>query len=540
MRFKLIILWAVCCLPTFGCTTSKLTEVRGQVIEFDRYKQRGKFVNDDQCLSSIFTSYAAEELTIEFSSKQYVFKETIYGSRMSGKWNLIGKQRTEFIVENTFLNVEASSCSSKLSQVAKRDSKYIHTSGFPFDVAMVHLSSEDIVETAWNSKANDLMRVSRQNHNALEFSDSLNFSYKPESTTITGYGPAFISLSHISFYTKAGGKQILSLTGVSVNISDCAFITTDSVTTPALVTLYNCTPVNVTNTTINGNADYGFLINGSRDVAFQHIRSEKCTHPLAPATWTTDVYVEDLYCKGSVIDAHPSFNVKYKDVTIEDGVGYWNCRALGVVLENCTFMVNKAVNESSLYLGLVALHPDYNELYDEYDVNCKNVTWLHRDYGFNGLHVHKCRDFIVDHCTTHAVSTGDFIRTFKVTDSNVGRVYCSDSNFEVKGTNFDAKLQQVPQPLPALSCSYDGTIRLDSCSFTHYDSTYLFRYIQSADTKVYLNHCSITSVKGFAETSYLPADNYNGIKVNKLTSNTNLQTVFNPYSRIEYVNTGDE
>lgn len=518
-----------------SCGTSKQLTHDIKIIDFDAEKRKLGLINDAECLRRILEQYHSTDTTlIEFAEGNYYFDATIVASELVGNWILMGSGETKFFLSSTLFNIQAAKCKLGFNENIPRHAKQIGVDGLCEDIALLRITSGSIVETAWNYTAGDLVRVQSNTNGALNFRDSLNFSYAPGNTEIYGYKMCSIGLKGIDFIHDSGKSAMFSFTGVSLSISDCDFNYYGETQIPAFVTIYSCEPVKVSQVSMAGKVDYGLLINGSRNVWCTDIRSEECIHPLVPATWTTNVNVKGLHCTGSVIDAHPSFYVTYQDVTIEEGESYWNCRALGVKLENCYFDILDDVVDQSLYLGVIALTDEFAFLYDDYDVYCNNVNWIHQDFIFNGLHVHQCRDFLIENSRTHAVSTGDKIRKFKVENSTIGRLYSSDSNFEVRNTVFDASLQQRMPVRPPLSCSYEGTMIVDHCTFVGYDSTYLFRYIQSDLTELFMTNSHISSIKGLAEMTYMPREAYSRFQIDSTRFGIHVVKSFDEFQGIKY------
>jgi hypothetical protein len=98
---------------------------------------------------------------------------------------------------------------------------------------------------------------------------------------------------------------------------------------------------------------------------FKVLHSKDVVHPVATSHVYNKCLVEDFYGDNSMIDAHPSFNVQYRNAITINSEGIWNCRAIGVVLEDCDFQVKSDVQSHDLYLGVVGLTEPYSYLYDE-------------------------------------------------------------------------------------------------------------------------------------------------------------------------------
>lgn len=504
--------------------------------DFDAYSlEHPKLTNSenlDKLLSSINNADTAQ---ITFKKHQYTFEKTINNFVYQGKIKLIGKGNTKFILSNSLLNIQAKAIEISVENKIARHAKTLAIYNLDRDISLLRFSSNDTVEIAWNYTAGDLVRVSKTDGNSVTIYDSLNFSYEPLTSRLTGYKAAWMGFEGIHFQTVGKATQLLSFTGLGLFFKNCTFENSSDVIIPSMVNIYNSGDVKVEESKIKGEADYGFLINGSRNIYFKNIRSSTCMEPIAPATWTTNVNVENLVCKGSVIDSHPSFQVSYKNIRIKQGDNYWNCRALGVNLENCYFRVKNSNKGNSIYIGMETLRKKYEYLYDEFDVICKNVNWIHKDFGYNGLHVHRCRDFLLTNCVSHTISTGDRIRNFEIRDSKVGRVFCADSNFKIYNTNFSASLEGLSEIVPPLSCSYDGQAIIESCSFRGYHNTWLFKYIQSKNTEILFDKCKFGKMKGFVQKAYAPLDSYKSIVMKVENSSNRTRRMFSDIPKIQYL-----
>jgi len=505
------------------------------IIQFNSFKAQHNFTDDSQCLQQIVAdSKGKGKVRVLFGKQSYLFEQTVQDMEYKGDLSLEGVKGTKFILMAPILILTSFNDEIKLPEAIARHSHQLSGVKLPLNTALIKFNSTDIVELAWKYTANDLMAIDRMDSTTVYFKDSLNFAYQPKATSLIAYQYSRVAFKNIQMVVEKQISQVLFLKGMVSVFQNCGLEYHSSdpmITTINLLDNYN---IKVCNFRFDGSMHYGFLINGSRNVHIKNIYSHNVVHPVAPATFTTNVLVEDFYGDNSVIDAHPSFMVKYKDAIIVNATDYWNCRAIGVVLENCNFQVSKDAPSQEIYLGVETLSDAYSYLYDEYDVICKNVKWETVDKGFNGLHVHKCRDFIVDHCSTHAISTGAPIHRFEVKNSKTGRVYCADSNFSVCKTEFSADMQRRGDIQPPLSASYGGTINIDRCTFTGYDNVELFKYLQSPDTEVNFNACVFHDFKGFARYPLASMAEYKKIKMDNCKLNAASKKAFNLYPEIRY------
>lgn len=502
-----------CVLTSSGLQpTIDINGCKGKTISFDHSKERWNMVSNSDCLDTILKlNSEIKELTILFSGGTYNFDRTLIIDNFQGRVHFKGTGTTTFKLEKPLLTCMARYMPLKLTHQIDRFDTKIEVESADRDISLVRIQSPDTVETAWYSRANDFLRVTSIHDKSIVFTDSINFAYSTQNAELVGFANSALVIEGIKFVTAGDLNSMMIFTGTSVSILNCSFVNVGEHNLHALVDLNNCENVRVEQVVIEGKVDYGFLINGSRNIYFTNIKSSTCLQPIVPATWTTNLIVEGLYCRGSVIDAHPSFNITYKDVTIEGGASYWNCRALGVHLENCYFNVDSSFNNVSLYLGVLALTKNYEYLYNLYDVICTNVKWRHTDMGFNGLHVHWCRSFIVDHCETHEVSVGPGVKEFVITNSHIGRVASANCNYQVENTTFDASLQGNARVSPPLSCSNEGVLYVKNCRFEGFEETYLFNYIHWPTTSITLENCTYPLMKGFVQKTFMAKDTYSHI-----------------------------
>lgn len=483
-------------------------------IDFDLYCK----LNDTKSISENLQHLVSEsslllKRVIIFGNHSYVFDRHIEFDGLRDSIVFRGKEKTIFYLDTPLMTIKAKHEKEFLSSSLYRHDSKIEIgrlSTEPED--LICLRSDKVVETSWNSVANDIHRVISVSGETIGFGDSLNFNYSVGANVIL-YKKAYVQFEDLEFVIGRDVSYILSVTGCSVSFSDCLFNSSASNLIHSLIQLNDCETVHVDRIIVEGSITYGFLINNTRNVDISNVTSRVCLQPIVPATWSDNIEVDRMHCIGSVIDAHPSFNVKYRNVTIEDGVMYWNVRALGVVLENCMFQILEGIDQASIYLGVVNLSPEYAFLSGEYDVVCNNVEWIYKDLGFNGLHVHHCRRFFVDECVTHAVSVGPDVSDFQILKSRVGRVSSADSNYSVDSTSFEASLQRNNIIRSPLNCSNTGNLRVINCSFVGYESQFLFDYIHWPTTTITLENCQFCDFQGFVNRTFLPKETYKSIYV---------------------------
>jgi hypothetical protein len=183
-----------------------------------------------------------------------------------------------------------------------------------------------------------------------------------------------------------------------------------------------------------------------------------------------------------------------------------------VNLENVDLIPDDEISHANLELGVSSLTKEYEYLYDEYDVVLKKVKWLPKTWNFNGLNLHKCRNYIIEDCETNMISTGSFIKKLEITNTKLGRLQVYDSNVKVSNCVFDQNLQRSNDTLPPLGLSFDGSAIFKDCKFHGYKT--LFSFLSSPSTKITFLNCSFPKVLNFCDKYEYPDRQYSNINFN--------------------------
>jgi hypothetical protein len=384
---------------------------------------------------------------------------------------------------------------------------------------VVCLFADTEVENAWHYPKSDNHRITEvlSEEEILLLNEPLNFDYYPdkEKIIIKIYHTKNIYFQNIEFVlnSKADKKPLMGirLDGLSCYFNNILIIDPNLKKNNSFIGLYNCNQVGLKDIWIEG-AMYGVLINNSRDFIAKDTYVENSVHPYAPATWSDGIFIDSLVAFNASIDAHPSFNVSYKNVDQYSDSQYFNCRALGVTLENCSFSAGSKP-KGKVYIGMNTLNPEFKWMMREYDVNIKNVDWVHSDMGYNGLNISSARTLVIEQCTTHAISTTYFCDSILIRNSRIGRFRCYDNNFLILNTLFDGSLLSKESPKYAISVSYSGTSIIDGCDFINYENkdASLINYIHSPLSELIFRNCKIGKFDYFVKNVSNPSRKYEGI-----------------------------
>ncbi len=382
------------------------------------------------------------------------------------------------------------------------------------------ITSNIIAELGWNYVKKDNHKIKKINPDgSISLFSSLNFPYNPHTETlkIEIYSPNSLTLVDLDFefnFTPKGLNYGINLRGLSFIGKGLSLINKGHPGIGALIQILDGYDVNIS-TVLLQNVLYGCVLSNVRDCyAYQTIVYD-CRHPYVPANWADNLTFDKINGTNSTIDAHPSFNITYKNVNINTGDDFFNCRALGVTLINCIFRPNIDYNFKAVALGMVTLTKEFEYLYYEYDVILNNVEWVHNSKEYNGLHVNKVRKFHVINSKTHKVSTGAECKEVLIENTQLGQFSCASGSFEIKNSVFDAKLVKGFVPLYAIDCRSSGLGIIQNTNFNNYNKlkSYLLNHLQyPKHSRLSFKNCRIDNFKGIARTFKDKNQVYKGVE----------------------------
>jgi hypothetical protein len=372
--------------------------------------------------------------------------------------------------------------------------------------------SKETVENAWNYPKGELLNITQIKSNKIQFSSPTFFAYEiQEGPIIKIYDSKRLTLKNISFKVNCDSKwdyeMLIRADGCEVQLENLDIENCKNERQGWFMGMYFCSNIKAEDIAFS-NLLYGLVFNYSKDVFIMDIYARDVIHPVVPASFTKNVVVNGMTGKNISTDAHMAINVHYKNIDIDTGKELFNCRAFGVRMTNCKIICSPDNVAESVYLGAVSLNEKYKYLYEEYDVELTNVQWKHKSTKFNGLHVGRCRNYIVKNCTTHEVSSGGAFRTFIVENSHIGRLRVYDSNFTISNTIFEASLQNILNLKSPLSCSFAGKAQIRNCIFKGFENTYLFDYIHSPNTEINISNSEINGITGLVKKFGAPGKLY--------------------------------
>lgn len=394
---------------------------------------------------------------------------------------------------------------------------------------IIHIESDTPFETAWNYKEHDTHRVESVRGNTVYLKSPLIFNYQPadEKVVVNIYKQTKFTIENIDFVLKSEKERknvrttILTLLGASVETKNVKFDYTGSSTLYHVgLSVVAGENIKFLNTKLE-NLMYGVLLNYSRNVYSKGAIALKCRHAFAPAQACYNVYIEDLYGKHcqSVMDAHPSFLVHYKNVIDTLATQYPNCRSLGMTMENIKIYVVPDYYKLYAYWSVQNLSKEYEHLYGEYDVVFRNVNWVAPKKGsLNGITAYTCRNFIVEGCTTHSIAyygNSKNLKNLIIKDSRVGVLRSTSNSINVSNTIFDGDLNKS-SPF-VFHFGGTGKAIFSGIQVKNFDSrlTYLVDnfYNQHDMNSIKIENSDICELKGFAGKVQYKDKQYNKLMI---------------------------
>lgn len=457
--------------------------------------------------------------TIFIEEGTYEINNTVYDGILRNDLAIIGIGNVQINVRSRFLYLTSPIIDEFIADknLLKADKIISHRlTNFEFEKQHLTLFiiSDSIIETGWKYKKGELQNIEKVDNKNYYLKDSLLFNYdKNEKAKIRIYDSKKISFSNIHFVvnekeTKWTEEQVIRTDGCRNQLTNVKISNRNKTKQGLFWGMYHCNDIKVENFETT-NFIYGLVIDYSKDVYGRKIISNNTQHPIVPATFTQNVKIENVRGYNTCIDAHLAFNVSYDDVDIDTGSDYFNCRSFGVKITNSVFKSSKEINYDGIGIGVSSLTKAYEYLYDEYDVILKNVKWNYPLKLYNGLHIHKCRNFLLDSVETHRVSTGSFIKKFEITNSKLGSLFSYDSNFFVSNSVFDCSLQRLSKCIEPISCSFSGSAKIENCKFINFSNQYLFSYVSSPDSKITFSKCSFSGIDKLVKVFEYPKARYN-------------------------------
>lgn len=382
------------------------------------------------------------------------------------------------------------------------------------------ISTKTNIENNWKYDKGELIPINKISKNSILLKDSVFFDYfNNDKIVFSIYKPQTVEINNIVFKTNKQNnwdyKALIYSNSVNLKVNNLNIENNLKEQKGKFIICTYCNDSQFKNLQFK-NLTYGITLSYGYNSLFDSIIGNNVIHPIVPAVFSKNIYVTNFKGNNTAIDAHLAINVSYENIDINTGLTYFNCRAFGVKLKNVVIRCYRNASGDSVYLGIPSLFKEYEHYRNDYDIILENVDWQHKLIGYNGLHVQKCRDFIVNNCTTHSVSTGSFIRNFIINNSDIGYFKCYDSNFKITNTNFDGRLQNNQNTIPPINCSFSGEATITDCKFLNYN-TALIGFISSPNTKLTFKNCKLNSINSFCDDFQYPDRKYNQIQFENCT-----------------------
>ena len=375
---------------------------------------------------------------------------------------------------------------------------------------LIYLTSPDTAETGWTYDLEDVHLIMNiPDDTTIVMAEYSNFNYKPSNTTIEIYRNQPLQIDNINFSVDYGSNVQIA------NMKD-AVISNITFTDPAklggndgmyFTRTFNSYAKNIYTSYLR----YAIGVsNGSRNIYLSDITGFKNYHTVVPSGWCENVWVDGLtaqYCAGT-IDAHPSFNIHYKNVVGTQEREVSNFRCLGGSLENIYLHSTNSAYQT-YFVGLTTMS-DPNIYYD-YDYLIKNFEYVMP----NADTKYDCmiggsffRNLTLDNVKVNYVEVG--------ADPDSGNVFIHNSTIGslrtraktvVMNSTFDAS-KMTPDLTGGISFANNNfPVSFYGCTFINYDSLLISDSNQD-QIKSFIA-CRFDNITAFAKTYQFNTGEYN-------------------------------
>jgi hypothetical protein len=293
---------------------------------------------------------------------------------------------------------------------------------------IIYLVSNDVAETAWGYVEEDIHEIiDIIDDTTIILSTPVNFDYDYTNTNIEVYRNGSVVINGVDFEIGYGSNiQFANMRNSSFSnstITDSAGIRLQSNDGIYFTRTYQ---TYIDNIHLDG-LRYGIGIsNGARQTFLSNISAYKNYHPIVPSTFADGVYVDGLtasYCAGG-IDAHPSFNINYKNVRSSNEIEFSVFRSLGGSLENV--YIHSTSSTSQFLMGLTTM-ADTNICFES-DYILRNVKFNTPNANTlydNAITLSFYRTLIMDNVDVYYIEIGaapDTQKTSIITNSNISNL----------------------------------------------------------------------------------------------------------------------
>lgn len=395
---------------------------------------------------------------------------------------------------------------------------------------LIHVQSSSNFETGWGYKENDVHRIAAvgKTNILLESKFIFNYDSNKEVVNVHGYRFCKLSFANIDFelqrdVVKDNIHSILTVVGVTLDVRNVSMIYSGKINSQYYYGFNILASEKLEfNNVFFKSLQYAVLMNYCRNIYANNTEAVMVRHAYTPVA-CEKVFIENI--KGfectSVIDAHQSFNVHYKNVFDTLAHEYPNCRAAGTFIENARFYLkDTAYYQDYCYWSIQSFTNEYSFLYSEYDTRFKNVHWVvAKPSGLNGLTSAMCRNLIVENCTTHNVAyygNQQLVNSIRISQSRIGVIRIDAQKTEVINTVLDGDL--YPGAPYVFRFTGSGNTILDDVIVKNYkqDITFLFGdfYNDANSNSLSLKKVNVEKpLKGWTNKFIYPGFLYNAVNL---------------------------
>lgn len=510
---------------TVSCT-SKINRYESNLVFIEDFGGKSDDNNpDDEAFKSAILYSFHNNKILKLKNGTYLIKNRILIDKLVGDFSMIGSENTILrIPEFGFLRLEAASIEKTLIANIESGSNMIEVNNV-FGLKpnqTIKINSDSAWEMGWNYKESDTHIIERINGNKIYTKDPIIFNYKIDEENVKiviseKASAKFENLSLIIDPDKSWLKTTaIELVSMAVNLNNILIRDLQNEIFHRGVSIVNSPEIYIYEMNLEG-LEYGILMNFCRNIKINKIEAKTLRHAIVPANACINMSAANISgynCQG-VIDAHQSFNIHYDSIKDINATQFSNCRALGTKISNSFFSVDSSFYQDYAYWSNQLLTKEYEKLYENFDTEFENVTWIHsKPSDFNGLTCFSCRNFYIRNCTTHNVSVyGEIFGKALIKNSVIGNIRINSHNVEIDSCILDGRLFESANYLFRFSGA--GSTKINYVNAKNYNSeiTDMFEYFYNTSNKnsVIIKSSSFCRLRYWSEKLIYPNLDYTSL-----------------------------
>ena len=526
MNIKIYFLYTLLIIISMSCSTKNKLLYQDAVYVEDFGAVSNDNLPDDKAFNDAILYCLKNNKILKLKNGTYNITKRILIDNISNNISIIGGNNSVIkIPEHGFIRLQSTKLEKSLSSNIISGSSYfkVNNSNGLKPNHIIRISSNSAWETGWSYKENDTHTIDKIVGNTIYTKDPILFNYQLEKEAVNVYFSENIQAKFKNLTLIIDSKRdwtrttAIEVVSMQVTLDNLVIRDVQNEVFHRGFSILNSPAIEIYNIEMEG-LEYGILMNYCRNIQAKNIIAKKVRHALVPANACVNMKATNIkgYNCHSVIDAHQCFNVHYDLVEDNNASEFPNCRALGSKITNSSFKVNSDFYQNYAYWSNQLLSTEYEKLYELYDTEFSNVTWIHaKPTGFNGLTSYSCRNFIINNCNTHNISLyGKLFGKATIKNSSIGCIRINSHNVEIDSCILDGNL--FPDAKYVFRFSGVGNTLINNTTVKNYSTkTDLFEYFFNASNinSVTIKNSTFNKLRSWSEQLIYPNLEYSTLVI---------------------------